>query len=155
MKNLFLFKEKKRMYWCRVILSCFSMNNFRSGAKLIYIFKLQVQQQSATGESELAIILGKLEEKFRNSLNMLAVFQAKNSENVFNTGYNSHVIHYSWRGGSFESSYCVIIFTWQLGWFFDMLWNNVVLLKIIWFLFLFWPTRNCCIKRNKHTRGGE
>ncbi|XP_022156250.1 uncharacterized protein LOC111023184 [Momordica charantia] len=45
----------------------------------------EVQQQSATGESELDIILGKLEEKFRNSLNMLAVFQAKNSENVFNT----------------------------------------------------------------------
>ncbi|XP_038881965.1 uncharacterized protein LOC120073287 isoform X2 [Benincasa hispida] len=45
----------------------------------------QEVQESATGESELANIIGKLEEKVRNTLHALVAFQSKNSEHVFNT----------------------------------------------------------------------
>ncbi|XP_022924995.1 uncharacterized protein LOC111432376 isoform X2 [Cucurbita moschata] len=45
----------------------------------------EVQKESATGESELANILGKLEEKLKNTLKVLVDFQSKNSEHVFNT----------------------------------------------------------------------
>ncbi|KAA0025747.1 hypothetical protein IC582_019846 [Cucumis melo] len=45
----------------------------------------EVQKESATGKSELANIIGKLEEKARNALHVLVAFQSKNSEHVFNT----------------------------------------------------------------------
>ena len=70
------------------------------------MFALQVQKESATGESELANILGKLEEKLKNTLKVLVDFQSKNSEHVFNTGYFSYIIHYS-RGSPFESVSCL------------------------------------------------
>lgn len=44
-----------------------------------------IQQQSTTEEAELVCVLGKLKDKFQNTLKLLESFQSKNSEFVFNT----------------------------------------------------------------------
>lgn len=69
------------------------MHRLEVESKLVGMFKLQVQKESATGEPELANSLGRLEEKLKNALNVLVAFQSKNSEHVFNTGF--FFIHHS------------------------------------------------------------
>lgn len=91
-KTHILFIEVLTLLWHLELFQCIVLEG---EPKLIYIFKLQVQKESATGESELANILGNLEENLKNTLNVLVTFQSKNSEHVFNTGYFSYIIHYS------------------------------------------------------------
>ncbi|KAK9290604.1 hypothetical protein L1049_008775 [Liquidambar formosana] len=44
-----------------------------------------LQQQSTPEDAEIASVLGKLKDKFQNTLKILECFQSKNSENIFNT----------------------------------------------------------------------
>lgn len=47
---------------------------------------MQLQQQSID-DAELAVVLGRMKDKFQNTLKTLQTFQAMNSERIFNTGW--------------------------------------------------------------------
>lgn len=53
---------------------------------------MQLQQQSTPEDTELALVLGHLKDKFQNTMRILQAFQSKNSENIFNTGLS--IIYY-------------------------------------------------------------
>lgn len=47
---------------------------------------MQLQQRSTPDDAELAVVLGRIKDKFENTLKSLETFQARNSDRVFNTG---------------------------------------------------------------------
>nr|XP_016504186.1 PREDICTED: uncharacterized protein LOC107822188 [Nicotiana tabacum] len=47
-----------------------------------------LKSQSTAEDAELASLLGRLGEKFRNTLKVVETFQSRNSEFVFNTGWS-------------------------------------------------------------------
>lgn len=69
-----------------------------------YFTPIQLQQQSTDEDVELAAVLGRLQAKFKSTLNTLESFQARNSEFIFNTGYHPQNFIIYCRGRCSKSS---------------------------------------------------